>query len=134
MSLPERIDLIVGSSVVTARLGGGRYFVYDDGLLWHDETKDALLFRQWLFYLQKATGYEPRGQDTLAGELMGDWEPAHCFVALNMIGAERAFKENDDSFYWMPRRPEELLWDLMVMTASDRNEPRRLRQSHSASK
>ena len=134
MSLPERIDLIVGSSVVTARLGGGRYFVYDDGLLWNDETTDSRLFRHWLYRLQKATGYEPRTQKTLAGELMGDWEPAHCFVALNMIGAERAFKENDDSFYWMPRRPEELLWDLMVMTASDRNEPRRLRPSHSASK
>lgn len=134
MSLPERIDLIVGSSVVTARLSGGRYFVYFGGLLWDDETKDSRLFRHWLYRLQKATGYEPRTQDTLAGELLDDWEPAHCFVALNMIGAERAFKENDDSFYWMPRRPEELLWDLMVMTASDRNEPRRLRPSHSASK
>jgi hypothetical protein len=134
MSLPERINLIVGSSVVSARLCGGRYFVYCGGLLWNDKTKDSKLFREWLDCLQEATGYQPRTQETLAGELMGDWEPAHCFVALNMIGAKRAFKKNDDSFYWMPRRPEELLWDLMVMTASDRNESRRLRQSHSASK
>lgn len=133
MSLPERIDLIVGSSVVSARLGAGRYFVYFGGLLWDDETKDGKLFREWLDCLQEATGYQPKVQETLAGELMGDWEPAHCFVALNMIGARRAFKKNDDSFYWMPRRPEELLWDLMVMTASDRNEPRRFRTRSTAS-
>jgi len=100
----------IGNSDVLVIRMRGRYMV-SCAFLMDEDNPDAVMFCDALMRLEESTGWNhsPSGNNLMGG-LLGDHEPTHIFVALNMQQLERYCAGDWASF----NDAGDCLWQLML--------------------
>lgn len=108
------ITATFGGLQVTAYRTRSRFFVHTAYLL-DEDHHDRQIFLDALDALVNATGWHCNASyESLAGALMADWEPAHIFVAMNLVELEK-YANNEWAHF---RDAEHMLWDLMRLPSA----------------